>query len=205
MSLTRALCFRRTIALRGYLCCARHSSEFRSPISRSLRSRKGPRGFSARRTQRREALGRRTRPRTANPTGADSSRAFTSANAGSSVDRKRIHQARRRRRVRRHRTPSAHAQRFFGVIDEGHNRVLDIDSLERSVARLFAESSEQSNCVTVMTIHRAKGLEFDHVLVPGLHRVGRMDDPPTILWRPEGDQLAARSTRQRRTRCVIDG
>jgi ATP-dependent helicase/nuclease subunit A len=82
-----------------------------------------------------------------------------------------------------------HAQRFFRVIDEGHNRVLDLDSLERSVARLFAESSEQANCVTLMTIHRAKGLEFDHVLVPGLHRVGRMDDPPTILWRPEGDQL----------------
>jgi ATP-dependent helicase/nuclease subunit A len=82
-----------------------------------------------------------------------------------------------------------HAERFFGVIDEGHNRVVEIDGLERSIARLFAESSERSNPVTVMTIHRAKGLEFDHVLVPGLHRVGRIDDPQTILWRPEGDQL----------------
>ncbi len=34
-----------------------------------------------------------------------------------------------------------------------------------------------------MTIHRAKGLEFDHVIVPGLHRVSRIDDPPPILWR----------------------
>jgi ATP-dependent exoDNAse (exonuclease V) beta subunit len=66
---------------------------------------------------------------------------------------------------------------------------MDIDRLERSIARLFAESSEKPDSVTVMTIHRAKGLEFDHVLVPGLHRVSRMDDPPTILWRPEGDQL----------------
>jgi ATP-dependent exoDNAse (exonuclease V) beta subunit len=40
-----------------------------------------------------------------------------------------------------------------------------------------------------MTIHRAKGLEFDHVLVPGLHRVSRIDDPPPILWRPEAGRL----------------
>ena len=40
-----------------------------------------------------------------------------------------------------------------------------------------------------MTIHRAKGLEFDHVVVPGLHRVSRIDDSPPILWRPEAARL----------------
>ncbi len=82
-----------------------------------------------------------------------------------------------------------HVQRFLDVIDEGHSRALDIEALERSIERLFAVSSARPNAVTVMTIHRAKGLEFDHVLIPGLHRVNRVDDPPTILWRPEGNQL----------------
>jgi ATP-dependent helicase/nuclease subunit A len=84
---------------------------------------------------------------------------------------------------------AAHVERFLNVLDEGHARTLDVFALERSVARLFAESTRSPGAIDVMTIHRAKGLEFDHVIVPGLHRPGRSDDPPTILWRPEGDGL----------------
>jgi ATP-dependent exoDNAse (exonuclease V) beta subunit len=36
--------------------------------------------------------------------------------------------------------------------------------------------------VQIMTIHKAKGLEFDHVLVPGLGRAPRGDDPPLFVW-----------------------
>jgi ATP-dependent exoDNAse (exonuclease V) beta subunit len=36
--------------------------------------------------------------------------------------------------------------------------------------------------VQVMTIHKAKGLEFDTVIVPGLGRLPRIDDPPLILF-----------------------
>ncbi len=86
-----------------------------------------------------------------------------------------------------------HVERFLNIIDEGHARTLDVDRLERSVARLFAEPSATTDYVTasvnVMTIHRAKGLEFDHVFVPGLHKVNRIDDPATVLWRPEGNHL----------------
>jgi ATP-dependent exoDNAse (exonuclease V) beta subunit len=82
-----------------------------------------------------------------------------------------------------------HAQRLLDLIEDDHGRALDIAALERSVQRLFAEPSAREGHVVVMTIHRAKGLEFDHVLVPGLHRVNRIDDPATILWRPEAGQL----------------
>jgi ATP-dependent exoDNAse (exonuclease V) beta subunit len=83
----------------------------------------------------------------------------------------------------------AHAQRLLALIEDTQGRSLDIAALERSVQRLFADTTPSDESVAIMTIHRAKGLEFDHVLVPGLHRVNRIDDPPPILWRPEGDRL----------------
>lgn len=82
-----------------------------------------------------------------------------------------------------------HAQRLLALIEQDHTRSLDLATLERSIQRLFAEPSAQRDGVAIMTIHRAKGLEFDHVLVPGMHRVSRIDDPATILWRPEADRL----------------
>jgi len=36
--------------------------------------------------------------------------------------------------------------------------------------------------VQIMTIHKAKGLEFDHVVVPGLGRAPRADDKRLFLW-----------------------
>ena len=33
-----------------------------------------------------------------------------------------------------------------------------------------------------MTIHKAKGLEFDTVIVPGLGRHSKLDDKPLVLF-----------------------
>jgi len=38
------------------------------------------------------------------------------------------------------------------------------------------------NPVQVMTIHRAKGLEFDHVFVPGLDRGVGAGERPLLRW-----------------------
>ncbi len=38
-----------------------------------------------------------------------------------------------------------------------------------------------------MTIHKAKGLEFDTVIVPGLGRTERMDDSPLVLFHEWGE------------------
>jgi ATP-dependent helicase/nuclease subunit A len=40
-----------------------------------------------------------------------------------------------------------------------------------------------------MTIYKAKGLEFDHVVLPYLDRTTRPTDPPLLLWRREGGGL----------------
>ena len=66
-----------------------------------------------------------------------------------------------------------HARAFFAALGECAARgewrgPQDIDAL---VAELFAEPrAAPPNPVQVMTIHRAKGLEFDHVFLPRLDR-----------------------------------
>ena len=62
-------------------------------------------------------------------------------------------------------------------------------ALWSAVCRLYASSSAEGHAIEVMTIHKAKGLEFDHVIVPGLEKATRRSDPALVLWRPEGDDL----------------
>ena len=45
-----------------------------------------------------------------------------------------------------------------------------------------AADAPGANPVQVMTIHRAKGLEFDHVLVPGLDRSVGAGERPLLRW-----------------------
>jgi ATP-dependent exoDNAse (exonuclease V) beta subunit len=55
--------------------------------------------------------------------------------------------------------------------------------LEPLLTELFAPSDAATpGAVEVMTVHRAKGLEFDHVLLPGLHRAGRADADRLLNW-----------------------
>jgi ATP-dependent helicase/nuclease subunit A len=48
--------------------------------------------------------------------------------------------------------------------------------------RLHSAPAAGENPVQVMTIHRAKGLEFDHVLVPALDRVPRSPERRLLRW-----------------------
>jgi len=78
-----------------------------------------------------------------------------------------------------------HARAFFSALSE---RVAggewagpqDLGSL---LGGLFARAqSSQSNPVQLMTIHRAKGLEFDHVFVPSLDRDLNKGREPLLRW-----------------------
>ena len=82
-----------------------------------------------------------------------------------------------------------HARKLFELVERIHPRIVDIPATERALDDLFADDAPIPNAVELMTIHRAKGLEFDHVLVPCLHRINRRDDPPPIRWRPEGEHV----------------
>ena len=98
-------------------------------------------------------------------------------------------------------TDLRNADRFFDLLDE-----LDLggdlhgtDELEKRVAGLYARADTRADdTLQVMSIHRAKGLEFDHVILPGLSRRSRSDDPQLLLWsenpqpensRPAGSDL----------------
>ncbi len=80
---------------------------------------------------------------------------------------------------------------LLGALDEGGD--ISIDALAEEAGRLFAASDPQADdSVQVMSIHKAKGLEFDVVVVPGLGRTVRADDPKLLAWleRPEDLLLA---------------
>ena len=78
-----------------------------------------------------------------------------------------------------------HARAFFAALGEFTARgewrgTQDADAL---IADLFAEARAATpNPVQVMTIHRAKGLEFDHVFLPGLDRTLNRDRDPLLRW-----------------------
>lgn len=82
-------------------------------------------------------------------------------------------------------TDLANAQSFFDLL-EAHTEgvgVRDWQAFEEAVARLFAApASDADPLLQVMTIHKSKGLEFDHVIIPGLHRKPRADSKELLLW-----------------------
>ncbi|GJM14000.1 MAG: ATP-dependent helicase [Pseudohongiella sp.] len=56
---------------------------------------------------------------------------------------------------------------------------------ESKIARSFVSSSPTNrgdNPVQIMTIHKSKGLEFEHVFLPGLARLSRSDEKSLLLW-----------------------
>ena len=63
--------------------------------------------------------------------------------------------------------------------------VPDFAALAESLDKLYAlpdvEASDDD--LQIMTIHKAKGLEFDTVIVPGLDRGPGRSDPPLFVWK----------------------
>jgi ATP-dependent helicase/nuclease subunit A len=79
----------------------------------------------------------------------------------------------------------ADARVFFDLIEElgQTGDVADFKLLAQRVADLFANPESAGDCaLELMTIHKAKGLEFDTVVLPGLGKRARSDDPSLLLW-----------------------
>ena len=78
------------------------------------------------------------------------------------------------------------AEQFFVHLikheDDAGGR-LDMHALARSLESLFAATeADADRLFQVMTIHKAKGLEFDHVIVPRLGAKPRGDDAQLMAW-----------------------
>jgi ATP-dependent exoDNAse (exonuclease V) beta subunit len=65
---------------------------------------------------------------------------------------------------------------------EAEQRVVDIDALQKRLADLRLTPAAADARVEVMTIHKAKGLEFDYVVVPGLDRRVRGEERRLLAW-----------------------
>ncbi len=76
------------------------------------------------------------------------------------------------------------AETFFALLeqlDDGCDA--DLEALEERTRALWAAPDPQApETLQVMTVHKAKGLEFDVVIVPGLGRPARADDPRLLAW-----------------------
>ena len=83
-----------------------------------------------------------------------------------------------------------HCETFFDLI-EGLDDAGRIEphELEARVGRLFAAPDPSApDPIQIMTMHKAKGLEFDHVLLPGLGRPPRVGQSDLLKWRAGPDQ-----------------
>ncbi len=62
---------------------------------------------------------------------------------------------------------------------------LDFAALAATLERLYAlpDVAAGDDDLQVMTVHKAKGLEFDTVIVPGLDKGPGWGDPPLFLWK----------------------
>jgi len=77
------------------------------------------------------------------------------------------------------------AEIYFDYLEsnEEAGEIADPAAFEDGLAELYALPDLQADeRLQIMTIHKAKGLEFDTVIVPGLGRVPRADDARLFLW-----------------------
>ncbi len=82
------------------------------------------------------------------------------------------------------------AQLVFGLLErlERGGSLESFEKLERGLTQLFAEADSQADGkLQIMTIHKAKGLEFDTVIIPGLGKKTGKSDAPLLRWQEHPD------------------
>ena len=87
------------------------------------------------------------------------------------------------------------AQKYFDLLaaTEHGGALADFPQFCRRVADLYAATdSEAGSDLLIMTIHKAKGLEFDTVILPGLGNASRAEQKSLLAWmeHPKGLLLA---------------
>ncbi len=89
----------------------------------------------------------------------------------------------------------ANARRYLQLLDEIEEQAgtIDLTLLKTRLSKLYAEPAAGAGAVDLMTIHGAKGLEWDVVIVPGLEKKARVSGGRLLTWNEidTGDEAAA--------------
>lgn len=95
-----------------------------------------------------------------------------------------------------HENELLYAENYFKLLEESiDDEMEDLVWLDKKLENIFAPTdfSDEKN-IQIMTIHKAKGLEFDHVILPNLEGFPPPDTHKLLLWlerprRREGSDL----------------
>ena len=87
-------------------------------------------------------------------------------------------------RVAAHLDALKDAERFFQLLEqaERESQGLNLSWLQNKLERLYVQAENPDSKVHVMTLHKAKGLEFDWVIIPSLSKSTRVNSKPLLLW-----------------------
>lgn len=76
--------------------------------------------------------------------------------------------------------------RFFALLEQHQQggSINDWQLFNRAVNKLYAVPRQHADTkLQVMTMHKSKGLEFDHVIIPRLHKLSPSDSQQLLLWK----------------------
>jgi ATP-dependent exoDNAse (exonuclease V) beta subunit len=84
---------------------------------------------------------------------------------------------------------------FFKLLEKtaAPGQPIDLEKLKGKITKLYATAHDHDAPIQIMTIHSAKGLEFDTVILPHLEKKPAADDKSLLLWmeRPLNQQDVA--------------
>ncbi|HEY6131904.1 MAG TPA: 3'-5' exonuclease, partial [Halioglobus sp.] len=76
------------------------------------------------------------------------------------------------------------AEHFLQLLEQAEMEGvgLDVDWITLHLQKRFVNAGDPDSRVHLMTLHKAKGLEFDRVIIPQLDRIPRSDGRDILLW-----------------------